>query len=123
LPLQGQKEWATSRTERESSEKVLCYHLHPYPVCRRSTRKDSGDSEILREQVELLGEALAKVVVELEIIKGDMPLSGPQALLFADDALQLIRELKVRDHYPSQDLNAFSRPFRNISLVNTGTKR
>ncbi|MBB5331526.1 hypothetical protein [Tunturiibacter gelidoferens] len=89
----------------------------------RSTRKDGVDSEILREQVDLLGEALAKMVVELEIIKGDMPLSSPQALLFADDALQLIRELKVRDHYSSQDLNALARPFKNISLVNTGIKR
>jgi hypothetical protein len=50
--------------------------------------------------VDLLGDALAKLVVELEIIKGDMPLSGPQALLFADDALQLIRELKVRESAP-----------------------
>jgi hypothetical protein len=89
----------------------------------RSTRKDGADSEILREQVDLLGEALAKVVVELKIIKGDMPLSGPQALLFADDALQLIRELKIRDHYSSQDLGALARPFRNISLLNTGIKR
>jgi hypothetical protein len=80
----------------------------------RSTRNDDGDSEILREQVDLLGKALAKVVVELEIIKGDMPLSGRQALLFADDALQLIRELKVRDHYPTQDLNALAPHFRNV---------
>ncbi len=70
------------------------------PFLARSKRKDNGDSDILRGQVELLGEALTNVVVELEIIKDDMPLSGPQALLFADDAVQAIRQLKVREGVP-----------------------
>ena len=68
------------------------------PFSRRSNRTGNGDSDILREQVELLGEALTKIIVELEIIKGDMPLSGPQALLFADDALQAVKQLKAREY-------------------------
>jgi hypothetical protein len=64
----------------------------------RSKRRDNGDSEILQEQVELLGKALTKIIVELEIIRGDMPLLGPQAFLFADDALQTVKQLKAREY-------------------------
>jgi hypothetical protein len=66
----------------------------------RSKRKDNRDSDILRGQVEILGEALTQVVVELEIIKRDMPLSGPEALLFANDAVQAIKQLKTRECVP-----------------------
>jgi hypothetical protein len=69
----------------------------------RSKRKDNGDSDILRGQVDLLGEALTNVIVELEIIKDDMPLSGPQALLFAEDAVQAIKQLKARECVPFQE--------------------
>jgi hypothetical protein len=63
-----------------------------------SKRRDNRDSEILQEQVELMGEALTKIIVELEIIRGDMPLLGPQAFLFADDALQTVKQLKAREY-------------------------
>jgi hypothetical protein len=84
--------------EKVAKRFATFYTLIPSAI--RSTRKHGGNSEILREQVDLLGEALAKVAAELEINKGDMPVSGPQALLFADDALQLIKELKVRQSAP-----------------------
>jgi hypothetical protein len=70
------------------------------PFSHRSKRTGNDDSGILRDQVELLGEALTKIVVELGIIKGDMPLSGPQALLFADDAVEAIKQLKAHEYIP-----------------------
>jgi hypothetical protein len=94
-PYKGQRPRRTVGLKEKVAKRLFAIVNGLAPFSRRSKRTGNDDSAILRDQVELLGEALTKIVVELEIIKGDMPLSGPQALLFADDALQAIKQLKA----------------------------
>jgi hypothetical protein len=98
-PYKGQRPRRKVGLKEKVAKKLFAIVNGLTPFASRSDRKDNDES-ILRDQVELLGEALSKIVVELEIIKGDMPLSGPQALLFADDALQAIKQLKAHEYAP-----------------------
>jgi hypothetical protein len=65
-------------------------------VAALSKQNDNGDSAILRDQANHLREALTKIFVELGITQGDMPLSGPQLLLLASNAVEAIKQLKAR---------------------------
>jgi hypothetical protein len=99
-PYKGQSPRRTVRLKGKVAKRLFAIVNGLTLFSRRSKQIGNDDSAILRDQVELLGEALTKIVVELEIIKGDMPLSGPQALLFADDALQAIKQLKAHAYAP-----------------------
>jgi hypothetical protein len=99
-PYKGQRPRRTVGLKEKVAKRLFAIINGLAPFSRRSKQTGNDDSAILRDQVELLGEALTKIVVELEIIKGDMPLSGPQALLFADDALQAIKQLKAHAYAP-----------------------
>jgi hypothetical protein len=98
-PYKGQRPRRRVGLKEKIAKRLFAVVNGLTPFARRSKRT-GNDESILRDQVELLGEALTKIVVELEIIRGDMPLSGPQALLFADDALQAIKQLKARECIP-----------------------
>jgi hypothetical protein len=99
-PYKGQRPRRTVGLKEKVAKRLFAIVNGLTPFSRRSKQTANDDSDILRDQVELLGEALTKIVVELEIINGDMPLSGPQALLFADDAVQAIKQLKAHQFAP-----------------------
>ena len=65
-----------------------------------------------KKRVELLAESIGKIAVELNVIDGSMPATGPQVLMIADDSLELIKNKQSQlsqqqKEHERQLLNAF----------------
>ena len=78
------------------------------------TKIESLQSQLSQEKkrVELLAESIGKIAVELNVIDGSMPATGPQVLMIADDSLELIKNKQSQlsqqqKEHERQLLNAF----------------
>ena len=58
-------------------------------------------------QVRLMAEALVKIAVALGITREETPLTGPQLLMVAKDALDIIKQLSARGRPPVQIMPYF----------------